>query len=166
MKTWIAILIVALSGCESKVIQNLDAIDATADLHSDGIHVEIFLLADDGERLYWEGSILTPSRLDVLPASELDTRVEVWSLKNGQRHKRVFFGRLRALHWNALIPNSYRSLLGIVPYDAIEADPEADSVFGEMDITLITPKQGNLSTTLVNIQIFPAGYVQPGGLQP
>lgn len=156
----------AVAGCDSKVIQNLDAIDATADLRSDGIHVEIFLLAHDGERLYWEGSILSPTRPDVLPVSELDTRVEVWSLKNGQRHKRVFLGRLRALHWNAMIPNSYRSLLGVIPYDAIAPDHEADSLFGEMDITLITPKQGNLSTTLVNVQIFPGGYVQPGGLEP
>jgi hypothetical protein len=160
------VLALAMTGCDSKVIQNLDSIDAAADLHSDGIHVEIFLLADDGDRLYWEGSILTNAGAQVLPVSELDSRVEVWSLKNGQRHRRVFMGRLRALHWNAIIPNSYRSLLGVVPYDAIGGDSEADSTLGEIDITLMTPKQGNLKTTLVNVQIFPSGYVQAGGLYP
>jgi hypothetical protein len=162
----VVVLAFALTACESKVIQNLDAIDATADLRSDGIHIEIFLLAEDGGRLYWEGSLLSRSGERIMPVSELDTRVEVWSLKNGQRHQRVFYGRLRGLHWNSIIPNAYRSLLGVIPYDAIQGDPEADSVFGELDITLITPKQGNLSTTLVNVQIFPAGYVRPGGNEP
>ncbi|MBM3213931.1 hypothetical protein FJZ36_03330 [Candidatus Poribacteria bacterium] len=157
----LAALAFASIGCDSQTIQNLGGIEAAAQLYADGIRVEVFLTTDTGNRLYWESSILSSVGMSPLPSSELDTRVSVWSLKSGQRHKEIYLGRLRDLHWNIAYVDSYRSLLGIVPYHAINADQEADSVLGEMDIALVTPKQGVFRTTIGNVQVYPTGYVVP-----
>ena len=148
--------LVGLVGCEGKVIQNLGAIDARVQLRLDGLHTEILLLTEDGDRLYWDTGILSPTSAGILPIEELDTHVELWSMRNGQRHRKVYSGRLQGLRWNLAYEGSYRSLLGRIPAYAIDRDPEAEGPTGEMELTLITPKQGEFSITLYDVPIYPA----------
>ncbi|GIX06815.1 MAG: hypothetical protein KatS3mg115_1218 [Candidatus Poribacteria bacterium] len=153
----------SLLGCEGKVIENLGAIDARAELRADGVWVEIFLLTEDGERLYWTSDLLSPHGAGVLAPEDLDTHVEIWSLRNGERNRKVYSGRLQGLHWNTIYVNAYRSLIGRVPSYAIERDPEADAPVGEMEIALITPRQGTFRVTLSNVPIYPPGRFPSGG---
>ena len=143
-------------GCETKTIQNLADIEAEAHLRLTSLEVRLYLLTDTGERLRWESSLVGPVG-DVLPIEDLDTYVEVWSLRDGQRNKRVYAGRLRGLTWSIGQATSHRSLVGDVPLYAYAVDPEADSALGEIDVTLTTPNQGDFSNTIFNVQIFSAG---------
>jgi hypothetical protein len=156
----VGLLALVLGGCETKTIQNLGAIDVGAQLSLEGLRVEIFLLTETGERLYWESGILGPTGERPLSPSEFDTKVELWSLRNGQRHVRVYAGRLGGLRWSVSGAYGYRSLVGLVPRYAIQDDPETDSLIGEMDVTLKTPKQGDFHQSAYDVPLYPAGYLR------
>ncbi|MDA1190403.1 MAG: hypothetical protein O3A46_01825 [Candidatus Poribacteria bacterium] len=147
-----------LFGCEGKKIQNLGDIEATVELHLTGIFMEIFLMTEDGDRLYWDTDISSPVGAGILPIEDLDTKVDVWSMKNGQRHEKVYSGRLFDFHWNVARINSFRSLLGEIPASRIKRDLEADGPQGEIDLIFVTPNQGNFTTTLFNAPIYPVTY--------
>lgn len=154
---WLVGAVPLLSACDSYVIQNLGAIDADAALRLDRLDVQIFLLTENGDRLQWDPSITGPLS-DVLPIDKLDTRIDIWSLKDGQRHLQVYSGRLRGLRWAAGYVTAYRSLTGDVPLYAYGIDTDADTPIGEIDVTLETPKQGDFTTTVFNVQIYSASY--------
>lgn len=139
-------------GCEGKTIQNLGAIDARSQARVDGIYIEILLLTETGERLAWDDSLTGGG---ILPIEDLDTRIEVWTYKDGHRHIAAYDGRLANMNWQAGSVNSYRALVGRVPLFAMKSDPEADGPSGDIEITLVTPKQGEFRATLFNVQIYP-----------
>lgn len=143
-----------LSGCEGKRISDLGAISGYTEFRADGVYLRLNLLTAEGSHLVWTSDNFSGG--GVLHESELDTRVQVYSLKDGQRNKKVFSGRLRSLRWNAARINSFRALVGVVPSSLTEFDPEADGPTGEIDATLITPNQGEFETTVYGAQIYPA----------
>ena len=143
-----------LSGCEGKRISDLGAISGHAEFRVDGVYLRLNLLTASGAHLTWTSDNFSGG--GVLHESELDTRVQVYSLKDGQRNEKVFTGRLRSLRWNAARLNSFRSLVGIVPSALTEFDPEADGPTGEIDVILITPNQGQFEATVYDAQIYPA----------
>ena len=146
-----------LAGCQSSVIQNLGAIEAQAAFRLNALDVQIDLLTDAGDRLLWDANITGPVS-DVLPVERLDTHLAIWSLRNGHRNTQVYSGRLRGLRWTTGFPTTYRSLKGDVPVNAYGVDTEADTPLGEIDVTLTTPKQGDFTTTVFDVQIFSAAY--------
>lgn len=143
-----------LSGCEGKRIAELGGISGHAEFRADGVYLRLNLLTSSGAHLLWTSDNFSGG--GVLHESELDTRIQVYSLKDGQRNETVFSGRLRSLRWNAARVNSFRSLVGVIPSALTELDPEADGPTGEIDATLITPNQGEFETTVYDAQIYPA----------
>jgi hypothetical protein len=157
------LLAVVAVGCGGKTIANLGGIRGTTDFRVDGIIVNMALLTDTGDRLTWDASIISPVGGGVLDPLELDTHVKVYSTLNGQRHNEVYSGRLKRLNWdtqgNARYGGlTFRSLFGLVSIFLIKADPTADSPLGELEVTLITPKQGEFHTTIYDAQIYPASF--------
>ena len=142
------------AGCGGKRISDLGGITGAADYRAAGIQVRLHLLTSAGSPMLWNPNNFTGG--GVLSETELDTRVRVYSLRNGLRGEEVFAGRLRSLQWNAAHLNSYRNLLGVVPSSLIALDEEADGPVGELDVTLITPNQGEFETTIHEAQIYPA----------
>ncbi len=143
-----------LSGCEGKRISDLGGISGHAEFRAEGVYLRLNLLTSSGAHLLWTSDNFSGG--GVLHESELDTRIQVYSLKDGQRNETVFSGRLRSLRWNAARVNSFRSLIGVIPSTLTELDPEADGPTGEIDATLITPNQGEFETTVYDAQIYPA----------
>lgn len=143
-----------LLGCGGKRISDLGGISGHAEFRADGVYLRMNLLTADGAHLTWTSSNFSGG--GVLHESELDTRVQVYSLKDGLRNEKVFSGRLRSLRWNAARLNSFRSLIGLIPFALTELDPEADGPTGEIDVILITPNQGQFETTVYDAQIYPA----------
>lgn len=152
-----------LLGCAGKTISNLGGIRGGTQIRADGILVNIHLVTDAGDRLTWDTSIVTPAGGGVLDPRELDTRIKVWSTLNGQRHNEIYSGRLKSLNWDFQGDARYgglnfRSMIGLVPHRLITLDPTADSALGELDITLITPNQGEFDTTVYDAQVYPAAF--------
>ena len=143
-----------LSGCEGKRIAELGGISGHAEFRADGVYLRLNLLTESGAHLLWTSDNFSGG--GVLSESELDTRVQAYSLKGGQRNAQVFKGRLRSLRWNGAHLYSYRALIGVVPSSLTEFDPEADGPIGEIDVKLITPNQGEFETTVYDAQIYPA----------
>ena len=157
------LLAAVVLGCGGKTIANLGGIRGTTDFRADGIIVNMALLTDTGERLSWDSSIISPVGSGVLDPLELDTHVKVYSTLNGQRHNEVYSGRLKRLNWdtqgNARYGGlTYRSLFGLVSSLLLKADPTTDSPLGELEVTLITPNQGEFHTTIYDAQIYPAAF--------
>lgn len=150
------ILSVIFTGCGSGEIANLGGIAVDTDYYYHRyIIVEITLKSSKGYSLLWEESILNPQvGADVVPEEDFETNVKIYSLSNGVENKKVYDGKLADLHWNRMVANTPRILIGKVPTILIKDDPQRDTELGNIEVTLITPAQGSFTDKVEGVKIY------------
>ncbi len=152
---WFALIcLTAIIGCETGVIDNFAGIKGEALFRFDRIDFDIFLLNENGRPLIQTGSILTPGiGVSTLSESKFTTRVQIYSMQNGAKSKKVYDGRLIDLRWGAVGGNR-RVLFAYIPHRLIEDDEQRDTEMGVIVITLETEKQGPFTDTLEDTRIY------------
>ena len=146
--------LVATLGCETGIIDNFAGIKVETTFRPDRIDFDIFLLNENGRPLIQTGSILTPGTGPrSLSESKFTARVEIYSIRNGARSKKVYDGRPIDLRWGALGGNR-RVLFAEIPHRLIEGDDQRDTKTGVIIVTLQTDKQGPFKDTLEKAQIY------------
>ena len=146
--------LIAILGCTTGIIDNFAGIKIETTYRPNQIDFDIFLLNENGRPLIQTGSILAPGiGASTLSDSEFTTSVQVYSMRDGARSKKVYDGRLRDLHWGAVGGNR-RVLFGEIPHALIEEDEQRDTEMGVIVLTLQTEKQGPFQATLENTQIY------------
>lgn len=151
----VGICVIALLACGSGEIQNFEGIQVLSDPRIDRIDIRIYLLDKHGTPLIWSQSILSPN-VGVSTISETDfiTNVEVYSMRDGKKHRKVYDGRLYHVRW-AQEPNSFDRLLSAeIPRWIIEEDPERDTYLGVITVEVQTEKQGPFTDTIESTAIY------------
>ena len=151
----ICICVLPLLACETGRIQNFEAISIISYPRLDRIDIDIYLLDRNGIPLIWDRSILSPS-VGVSTISEADfiTNVKVYSSRGGEKHRKVYDGRLYDVRWSQQ-PNSLDRLLSAeIPRRLIEEDPERDTLEGVIVVEIRTEKQGPFTDTLEKAAIY------------
>ena len=151
----IGICVLALLACGTGEIQNFEGIQILSDSRLDRIDIRIYLLDRNGIPLIWNQSILSPS-VGVSTISEVDfiTNAKVYSIRNGEKHRKVYDGRLIDVRWSQE-PNSLDRLLSAeIPHRLIEADPDRDTRLGIITVEVKTEKQGPFTDTLEQTAIY------------
>ena len=146
--------LIAILGCETGVIDNFAGIKVETTFRPDGIEFDIFLLNKNGNPLIQTGSIVTPGTGPrSLSESKFTAHVEIYSMRNGARGKKVYDGRPIDLRWGALGGN--RSVLfAEIPHRLIEEDEQRDTRMGVIIFTSQTDKQGPFKDTLEDTRIY------------
>lgn len=132
------------------MIDNLAGISIGVVSRRDRIDVQIFLQDSAGNKLFWGHRVSAAQPGFVVPEADFDTHLTVYSDENHN----VYDGRLVYLRWNATIPDTPRILLGYIPTRLIKEDADRETNMGIIELTLITPKQGNFSARVENVQIY------------
>ena len=146
--------LIAILGCETGVIDNFAGIKVETTFRPDRIEFDIFLLNENGRPLIQTGSILTPGTGPrSLSESKFTARVEIYSMQNGVRSKKVYDDRPIDLRWGALGGNR-RVLFAEIPHRLIEEDEQRDTTMGVIIVTLQTNKQGPFKDTLEDTRIY------------
>lgn len=146
--------LIAILGCETGIIDNFAGIKVETTFRPDEIEFDIFLLNENGRPLIQHGSILTPGTGPrSLSESKFTDHVEIYSMRNGVRSKKVYDGRLIGLVWGAVGGNR-RVLFAEIPHGLIEEDEQRDTEMGVIIVTLQTEKQGPFKDTLENTRIY------------
>jgi hypothetical protein len=151
----VGICVLALLACGTGEIQNFEGIQILSDSRLDRIDIRIYLLDRNGIPLIWNQSILSPS-VGVSTISEVDfiTNAKVYSIRNGEKHRKVYDGRLIDVRWSQE-PNSLDRLLSAeIPHRFIEADPDRDTHLGIITVEVKTEKQGPFTDTLEQTAIY------------
>ena len=144
----------AILGCETGVIDNFEGIKIETTFRFDRIEFDIFLLNENGRPLIQTGSILTPGiGVSTLSSSKFTTKVEIYSMRDGAKSKKVYDGRLIRLEWGAVGGNR-RVLFAEIPHRLIEEDEQRDTEMGVIIVTLQTDKQGPFKDTLEKARIY------------
>lgn len=151
----VGITILALLSCGSGEIQNFEGIRIQSDPRVDRIDLRIYLVDRNGTPLIWNQSILSPS-VGVSTISEADftTNAKVYSIRNGQKHRKVYDGRLIDLRWSRELNRLDRLMTAEIPRALIAEDPERDTPLGIVTIEIETEKQGPFSDTLERTEIY------------
>ena len=151
----VGITILALLSCGSGEIQNFEGIRIQSDPRVDRIDLRIYLVDRNGTPLIWNQSILSPS-VGVSTISEADftTNAKVYSIRNGQKHRKVYDGRLIDLRWSRELNRLDRLMTAEIPRALIAEDPERDTPLGIVTIEIETDKQGPFSDTLERTEIY------------
>ncbi len=161
VKIAILALVFGILSCDTGMIDNLSGISIAATFHGDRINVKIFLQTETGSKLLWGQRVSQSQPGFVVPEEDFDTHLKVysdghlgteWGGEAGFHN--VYDGRLADLHWNATISDTQRMLLGYIPTRLIKEDAERETNTGIIELTLITPKQGNFDARLDNVQIY------------
>ncbi|MBI1927007.1 hypothetical protein HYR99_22540 [Candidatus Poribacteria bacterium] len=148
-------LLVAMLGCSTGEIDNFEDIRIESDYRLDRLELQIVLLNENGNPLYWDQSILTPQiGVSVLSESKFKTNAKVYSMRNGIKHTKVYDGRLIDLRWSSLPEANIRLFRAEIPHGLITEDPQRDTEMGIITVTLETDKQGPFSDTLENTRIY------------
>ena len=152
---WLACgCLIAILGCETGIIDNFAGIKVETTFRPDEIEFDIFLLNENGRPLIQHGSILTPGTGPrSLSESKFTHHVEIYSLREGARSKKVYDGRLIGLQWGAVGGNR-RVLFADLPHRLIEEDEQRDTERGVIIVTLQTEKQGPFTDTLEDTRIY------------
>ena len=146
--------LIAILGCSAGIIENFEGIKVETTFRFDRIEFDIFLLNKNGRPLIQTGSILTPQiGVSTLSESKFTTHVEIYSMRNGAKSKKVYDGRLIDLRWGALGGNR-RVLFAYISHRLIEEDEQRDTEMGVIVVTLQTEKQGPFKDTLENARIY------------
>ena len=146
--------LIVILGCETGIIDNFGGIKVETTFRFDRIDFDIFLLNENGRPLIQTGSILTPGTGPrSLSESKFTTHVEIYSMRNGARSKKVYDGRPIDLRWGALGGNR-RVLFTEIPHRLIEEDEQRDTRMGVIIVTLQTDKQGPFKDTLEDTRIY------------
>lgn len=151
----VGISVLALLSCGSGEIQNFEGIRIQSDPRVDRIDLRIYLVDRNGTPLIWNQSILSPS-VGVSTISEADftTNAKVYSIRNGQKHRKVYDGRLIDLRWSRELNRLDRLMTAEIPRALIAEDPERDTPLGIVTIEIETEKQGPFSDTLERTEIY------------
>lgn len=151
----VGISVLALLSCGSGEIQNFEGIRIQSDPRVDRIDLRIYLVDRNGTPLIWNQSILSPS-VGVSTISEADftTNAKVYSIRNGQKHRKVYDGRLIDLRWSRELNRLDRLMTAEIPRALIAEDPERDTPLGIITIEIETEKQGPFSDTLERTEIY------------
>ncbi len=152
---FIGISVLALLSCGSGEIQNFEGIRIQSDPRVDRIDFRIYLVDRNGTPLIWNQSILSPS-VGVSTISEADftTNAKVYSIRNGQKHRKVYDGRLIDLRWSQELNRLDRLMTAEIPRALIGEDPERDTPLGIVIIEIQTEKQGPFSDTLERTEVY------------
>ena len=146
--------LIAILGCETGIIDNWGGIKVETSFRFDRLEFDIFLLNENDRPLIQTGSILTPGTGPrSLSESKFTTRIEIYSMRNGERSKKVYDGRPIDLRWGALGGNR-RVLFAEIPHRLIEGDEQRDTRMGEIIVTLQTDKQGPFKHILEDTRIY------------
>lgn len=151
----VSMSVLALLSCGSGEIQNFEGIRIQSDPRVDRIDLRIYLVDRNGTPLIWNQSILSPS-VGVSTISEADftTNAKVYSVRNGQKHRKVYDGRLIDLRWSRELNRLDRLMTAEIPRALIAEDPERDTPLGIITIEIETEKQGPFSDTLERTEIY------------
>ena len=151
----VGICVFATLSCGSGVIQNFEGIRIYSDPRVDRIDLRIYLVDRNGIPLIWNQSILSPS-VGVSTVSEADftTNAQVYSMRNGKQHKKVYDGRLLDLRWSQELNRLDRLMTAEIPRGFIDDDPERDTPLGIIIVEIQTEKQGPFSDTLEQTAIY------------
>ena len=152
---WLSICVLVMLSCGSGEIQNFEGIAIHADPRVDRIDLRVYLVDRNGTPLIWNQSILSPS-VGVSTISEADftTKAKVYSMRNGEKHKKVYDGRLVDLRWSQELNRLDRLMTAEIPRAFIEEDPERDTPFGIIIVEVQTEKQGPFTDTLEKAEIY------------
>ena len=152
---WVSICVLVMLSCGSGEIQNFEGIAIHADPRVDRIDLRIYLVDRNGTPLIWNQSILSPS-VGVSTISEADftTKAKVYSMRNGEKHKKVYDGRLVDLRWSQELNRLDRLMTAEIPRVFIEEDPERDTPLGIIIVEVQTEKQGPFTDTLEKAEIY------------
>lgn len=146
--------LIAILGCETGIIDNFAGIKIETTFRPNDIEFDIFLLNENGRPLIQTGSILTPGTGPrSLSESKFTAHVEIYSMRNGARSKKVYDGRPIDLRWGALGGNR-RVLFAEIPHRLIEEDEQRDTRMGVIIFTLGTDKQGPFKDTMEDTRIY------------
>ena len=152
---WLACgCLIAILGCETGIIDNFAGIRVETEFEFDRIEFYIFLLNKNGNELIRTGSITTPGTGPrSLSESKFTHHVEIYSMRNGVKNKKVYDGPFIDLHW---FPDrrNYRVLYGEIRHRLIEEDEQRDTKMGVIIVTLQTDKQGPFKDTLEDVRIY------------
>ncbi len=151
----VGICVFAMLSCGSGEIQNFEGIALHADPRTDRIDLRIYLTDTHGTPLIWNQSILSPS-VGVSTISEADftTNAKVYSMRNGEKHRKVYDGRLIDLRWAQELNRLDRLMTAEIPRIFIEEDPERDTPLGIITVEVQTEKQGPFTDTLERAEIY------------
>ena len=98
---FVSICILIMFSCGSGVIQNFEGIEIQSDPRVDRIDVRIYLLDRNGTPLVWNQSILSPNvGISTISEADFTTNAKVYSIRNGEKHRKVYDGRLIGLRWS------------------------------------------------------------------
>lgn len=152
---FVGICVLTMLSCGSGMIQNFEGIQLQSDPRVDRIDLRIYLVDKNGIPLIWNQSILSPS-VGVSTISEADftTSAQVYSMRNGVRHKKVYDGRLIDLRWSQELNRLDRLMTAEIPRYLIDDDPERDTPLGIITVEIQTDKQGPFSDTLERTAIY------------
>ena len=152
---FLSICLLIILSCGSGEIQNFEGIAIHADPRVDRIDLRIYLVDRNGTPLIWNQSILSPS-VGVSTISEADftTNAKVYSIRNGEKHRKVYDGRLIDLRWSQELNRLDRLMTAEIPRAFIEEDPERDTPLGIITIEVQTEKQGPFTDTLEKTEIY------------
>lgn len=151
----LSICVLIMLSCGSGEIQNFEGIAIHADPRVDRIDLRIYLVDRNGTPLIWNQSILSPS-VGVSTISEADftTNVKVYSIRNGEKHRKVYDGRLIDLRWSQELNRLDRLMTAEIPRAFIAEDPERDTPLGIIIVEVQTEKQGPFTDTLEKAEIY------------
>ena len=151
----VGICILFLLSCGSGMIQNFEGIEIHSDPRVDRIDLRIYLLDRNGRPLIWNQSILSPS-VGTSTISELDftTSAQVYSIRDGEKHRKVYDGRLLDVRWSQELYRLDRLLTAEIPRALIEDDPERDTQLGIITVEIQTEKQGPFTDSLERTAIY------------
>ena len=151
----VGICVLVMFSCGSGVIQNFEGIEIQSDPRVDRIDLRIYLLDRNGRPLVWNQSILSPNvGLSTISESNFTTNVKVYSIRNGEKHRKVYDGRLIDLRWSQELHRLDRLLTAEIPRALIEEDPERDTHLGVIVVEIQTEKQGPFSDALERTAIY------------
>ena len=151
----VGLCVLVLLSCGSGEIQNFEGIAIHVDPRVDRIDLRIYLVDRNGTPLIWNQSILSPS-VGVSTISEADftTNAKVYSIRNGEKHRKVYDGRLIDLRWSQELNRVDRLMTAEIPRGFIEEDPERDTPLGIITVEIQTEKQGPFTDTLEKAEIY------------
>ena len=151
----LCICLLTLLACGSGEIQNFEGISILSEPRVDRINITIYLTDKHGIPLIWNQSILSPGvGVSSISEGEFITNAKIYSMRNGEKHQKVYDGRLFDIRWGQE-PNSLDRLLrGEIPRRLIDEDPERDTYQGVITVEVKTDKQGPFSDIEQNATIY------------
>ena len=151
----VSICVLIMFSCGSGVIQNFEGIEIQSDPRVDRIDVRIYLLDKNGTSLVWNQSILSPNvGMSTISEADFTTNAKVYSIRNGEKHRKVYDGRLIGLRWSQELNRLDRLLTAEIPRILIDEDPERDTYLGTIVVEIQTEKQGPFSDALEKTEIY------------